>query len=151
MLTLRRASMALHPANTSTDIDLYDIAAGLAATTHHVCLDDGDATRRFARVLSTSEYDAWIIRWSESAELGLHDHGNSTGIVHVVDGELVETRVDEHHPTSQLRSRTLRQGDVARIDPNTIHAVANVHRTEALSVHVYSPPLSQMTFYDVHP
>jgi hypothetical protein len=34
---------------------------------------------------------------------------------------------------------------------HTIHAVENTSSTTALSVHVYSPPLATMTFYDSTP
>jgi quercetin dioxygenase-like cupin family protein len=140
--------MALHPAGANgLRADLIDIAAGLAATARDVPLEDGDATRRFAQVLSTVRYDAWVIRWRSSADLRLHDHGDSFGIVQVVGGELVELRAGPNQQ-SEPRSRTVRPGETIRITPATIHAVSNTASKEALSVHVYSPPLSSMTFYE---
>lgn len=148
--TPRPSAMALHPAGRNgLRVDLIDIATGLAATARDVPLDDGDTNRRFARVLSTAHYDAWVIRWMTSAELTFHDHGDSSGIVQVVDGELVELRVNPQ-PYQHPRPRTVRRGESVRISPATIHAVSNVAVTEALSVHVYSPPLSRMTFYQEH-
>jgi predicted metal-dependent enzyme (double-stranded beta helix superfamily) len=97
-------------------------------------------------VLATSTYDAWVIRWSPSAELELHDHGGSNGVVHVVEGELVEQHSDLA-VGGPLRSQIVRRGERARITPTTVHAVANFGPADALSVHVYSPPLSAMTFY----
>ena len=135
--------MALHPAGAGDRwVDLVDIATGLAATARSVVLDEGDATRRYARVLSTPVYEAWVIRWSTSAQLGLHDHGGSSGAVVVVGGELLELR-DGDPP----RLRVLGCGDVATIDARTVHAISNRSRADALSVHVYSPPLSDMNFY----
>jgi len=144
----RHASMMLHPAGTGElRVDLADIATGLATTAHEITLDECDDTRRFARVLETSHYEAWVIRWSRAAALGLHDHGGSSGAVVVVDGELVEVRVgDEAQPGP--RRRTLRRGDLISIAPRTVHSISNRGRADALSVHVYSPPLSGMNFFD---
>ena len=143
-----RSARALHPASTSrAHLDLEAIAAGLAATAPDVHLDDGDATRRYSRVLATARYDAWIIRWTTAAELRLHDHGDSAGVVQVVEGELLELRASVARPR-RLLSTTVRRGEQLRIRPNTVHAVSNVAAAEALSVHVYSPPLTRMTFYD---
>jgi predicted metal-dependent enzyme (double-stranded beta helix superfamily) len=97
-------------------------------------------------MLSTPSYDAWIIRWSPSAELDLHDHGGSIGVVQVVEGELIEQHADLV-TGGPLRSQTVRAGHTVRIASTTVHAVANLGPDDALSVHVYSPPLSTMTFY----
>jgi predicted metal-dependent enzyme (double-stranded beta helix superfamily) len=137
-------SRAPHPST-----DLKAIALGLAASASAIALDEHDDTRRFARVLATPQYDAWVIRWSASAILDLHDHGGSWGVVHVVDGELVEVRVDLLDPRRPRTTRTVRGGQTIRISPATVHAVANTQLAEALSVHVYSPPLSSMNFYDL--
>jgi predicted metal-dependent enzyme (double-stranded beta helix superfamily) len=127
-------------------VDLHAIASGLAETALFVPLDHCDATRRYTRMLSTSSYDAWVIWWSPSAELDLHDHGGSIGVVHVVEGELVEQHADLV-TGGPLRSETVRVGHTARTASTTVHAVANLGPRDALSVHVYSPPLSTMTFY----
>ena len=142
------SAMALHPAGSGrVSVELIDIAVGLATTARHIPVDDGDDTRRYARVLSTPLYEAWVIRWSASAALTLHDHGGSSGAVVVVDGELVEVRI-ANPPWRASRSRTLHRGDVLAINPDTVHSISNEQTSDALSVHVYSPPLSTMTFYD---
>ena len=133
---------------TASDVDILDIAEGLAASAHDVVLDERDGTRRYTRVLATPQYDAWIIEWSASAGLDLHDHGGSSGVVLVVDGELLEVRVDDRNRVARTRRTVARRGDVIHISPQTIHAVSNIRPSTALSVHVYSPPLSSMTFYD---
>lgn len=143
-------SRALHPSRTTRRVpavDLETIASGLASSAHRVPLDQSDATRKYTRVLTTAAYDAWVIRWSPSAELDLHDHGGSSGVVHVVEGELVEQHADLVSGV-RLQSRAVRAGEQAVIASTTVHAVANFGPAEALSVHVYSPPLSSMMFYD---
>ncbi|MEY2424133.1 MAG: hypothetical protein QOI95_4200 [Acidimicrobiaceae bacterium] len=143
------ASKALHPAGAAlrvAGVDLHAIASGLAQTAQFVPLDHCDATRRYTRMLSTPSYDAWVIRWSPSAELDLHDHGGSIGVVHVVEGELVEQHADLV-TGGPLQSQTVRAGHTVRTASTSVHAVANLGPDDTLTVHVYSPPLSTMTFY----
>lgn len=59
-------------------------------------------------------------------------------------GELQETAV----AGDALLVRHLRAGRTIGFAPGHIHAVANPTTRLATSVHVYSPPLSDMGFYD---
>jgi hypothetical protein len=65
----------------------------------------------------------------------------------VVEGELLERYTDSRrsHP---LRTQHLRARRPLAIRPTRVHGVWNPGPANALSVHVYSPPLSTMTFYD---
>lgn len=146
-LSPRVAARVLHPATGLASVDLRAIAAGLAASATDVPLDRHEPHRDFRCVLSTSAYDAWVIRWRPRAELDLHDHGGARGVLHVADGELHEQYADRRSPHA-LRSRTVSAGTSITISASTVHAVANVGPADALSVHVYSPPLSTMTFYE---
>jgi quercetin dioxygenase-like cupin family protein len=95
--------------------------------------------RRWTRLVAGSHYDAWLIAWPPGAELGMHDHRGSTAAVQVVAGVLVE-----HHrngDTGAIETRRLEPGRLVTLGPDHVHAVANVGAVEALSVHVYSPPL----------
>jgi predicted metal-dependent enzyme (double-stranded beta helix superfamily) len=127
---------------------LTSIAAGLASAIdpddYGFALDDD---RGYALLLRTDAYEAWLIAWAPGGSLDLHDHGGSTGEVVVVEGELLERYTDRRcgHP---LRTHRLRAGQALAIGPTRVHGVWNPGPTTALSVHVYSPPLSTMTFYD---
>lgn len=130
---------------------LAAIAAGLALSCGEQLseLPEGGG-RRFARLLQTEGYDAWLIAWDPAADLDLHDHGGSEGAFHVVQGRLVEvhTDLDRRHALQTLR---LRAGSTRLVTTGRVHRVWNPGPGEALSVHVYSPPLTSMTFYDDHP
>jgi hypothetical protein len=68
-------------------------------------------------LLDTDLYDAWLIEWSPSSGLELHDHGGSRGVVVVVDGTLVETYTEfDHRPESFLTSLHTTQGDLAGLE-----------------------------------
>jgi hypothetical protein len=130
---------------------LADIAIGLGRTISRGDADLlGAGVRRYARLLNTPAYDAWLIEWDHDADLDLHDHGGSSGAFHVVDGVLVEVYTDLARP-EPLRTLVLGAGDARQVTPGRVHRLWNPGPAKALSVHVYSPPLSSMTFYEDHP
>jgi mannose-6-phosphate isomerase-like protein (cupin superfamily) len=122
---------------------LADIAAGLARVVSPELLPDEPATtgdpRRWAKVLVTGRYEAWLIAWPPGSGLDLHDHGGSAGVFQVVRGTLDETTVDGN-------TRGLGAGDVATFGPAHVHGVRNRRREEAMSIHVYSPPRRAVRF-----
>lgn len=137
---------------------LADIAAGLACSVGRdgatgpegVDLLEGGDLRRFARLLQTPAYEAWLIAWEPGADLELHDHGGARGSFHVVDGTLVEAHSDLIG-RAPLRRLLVGVGEGSEITATRVHRVWNPGPDRAVSVHVYSPPLSAMTFYDDRP
>jgi hypothetical protein len=150
--TFVRAAAAAAPA-LGLDI-LADIAAGLACSVgpagpggpEGAELEGGDL-RRFTRLLHTPAYEAWLIAWEPAADLGLHDHGGSQGSFHVAGGRLVEAHsdLDDRAP---LQTLTIGAGEGRGVTTTRVHRVWNPGPERAVSVHVYSPPLNAMTFYD---
>jgi len=110
----------------------------------------GDEGRRYVRLLQTPAYEAWLTAWSPAADLDLHDHGGSQGAFHVVGGHLLESYSDLERPRP-LQTHRLGAGQTSRLTATTVHRVWNPGPAEALSVHVYSPPLTSMTFFDDSP
>jgi hypothetical protein len=104
--------------------------------------------RLFAR---TEACDAWLIAWPIGGTIQLHDHGESSGAIVVVSGTLEETRIKRnvagaYEPTR----RTLLAGGVpGSFSQHEIHDVTNAGPAAALSLHVYSPRLTTMTFYEL--
>ena len=62
-------------------------------------------------------------------------------------GVLDERQVPRHE-WGQALTRSLVAGDTVAFDSAHVHAVHNAGEIEALSVHVYSPPLTTMTFFE---
>jgi Cysteine dioxygenase type I len=127
------------------------VAAGLAQSSPHVDhVWISGTRRRYTCLLDTPLYDAWLIEWLPSSCLELHDHGHSRGAVVVAAGTLVETYTDleKRHP---LRTKVRDSCDRFSISPTCVHQLSNPGPAVALSVHVYSPPLTAMTFYDHRP
>ena len=151
---LLRAWPASRPGGGSGPVapgTLTAIAARLAASlTPGAVPLKGEGRRRFARLLETAAYEAWLISWAPAADLDLHDHGGSEGAFHVVEGGLVEAYTDLERP-GPLKTLALRAGRGRRVTASRVHRVWNPGPREAMSVHVYSPPLTIMTFFDDHP
>lgn len=145
---------------------LEAMACGLAQA--HACSPAGadgegssddwviDGGRRYTRLLGTDLYDAWLIEWGQGSELDLHDHGGSTAAICVVRGTLIEYFVDlpagpppaQIGPEHPLRTTVLQPGAVHTVPSNRVHSVGNPGPARAASVHVYSPPLGEMQFFD---
>ena len=98
--------------------------------------------RRWLQVAATPEHDAWMIAWGASSGIDLHDHGDSTGAIHVLHGALVERSRDRADGDDvPLDARKLRAGGTFVVPATRVHEIRNPFRTDAVSVHVYSPPL----------
>ncbi len=143
-----------HTERSGSDV-LAAIAAGLASVTVPWELSHGEVPdeRRYERVLSTPAYDAWVICWPSGGALDLHDHGGSAGAFSVVAGQLDEATVESAGESADENGvtvvRTISPGQTTTFGSSRVHAVVNRGSVVATSVHVYSPPLSSMVYYDV--
>jgi quercetin dioxygenase-like cupin family protein len=119
-----------------------DIAVGLAQAPDlwrpHARADAG---RRATRLLATGSYEAWVVHGVDDAPAAVHDHGDSAGVVVVVEGEA--DLLDGHG----RRSRTLARGDVAHVPAGTAHDVVPT-AAGTTSIQVFSPPLATVGVYD---
>ena len=98
----------------------------------------------------TPDFDAWLIAWPKGGKVELHDHGASIGAVSVISGTLVEA-VPWRSDTGRLTlvRHELQAGATLGFGAGHIHDVTNETAEHALSLHVYSPALSSMTFYEL--
>ena len=126
---------------------LADIAGGLARTagTWGTRLAAHRRQRAALRLLETPEYDVWLLYWPPGTSVAPHDHGQSAGAFAVAAGELQEIR---WHDEIRRRAR-IRSGESVTMEREVVHDVM-AGDTHALSVHVYSPPLTAMSYYDDH-
>jgi hypothetical protein len=98
----------------------------------------------------TPDFDAWLIAWPSGGKVELHDHGNSTGALSVISGSLVES-VPSRDDAGRfgLVRHDLHAGATLGFGAGHVHDVVNESEGHALSLHIYSPALTSMTFYDV--
>lgn len=110
-------------------------------------LRDLAVDRWYVPLLDTDEANAWLILWAPVSGLDLHDHDGSAATVAVLRGVLDERYVardgHRHH-------RRLTVGSTTHLPEDHVHAVTNPStRTTAASIHVYSPPLVDVSFRSV--
>ena len=145
-----------HPAGTECDAghvldaaELLPIAHGLAASATS-WPDLHEPGRRTWRTIAVTEYfEAYVISWPTGGSIELHDHGDSSGAVVVAAGDLVETTVAPGRAGALVTaSRLLPVGSHVVFGPGHVHDIVNEGVRPALSVHVYSPVLRSMTFFE---
>lgn len=100
----------------------------------------GGGDRAHIKLATCEDYNAWLLYWPQGVHRGLHDHGDSAAAYSVILGTLRDARpsgsVDRIYP-----------GDINSVDVGVIHDVW-AESEWALSIHVYSPPLREMNFYE---
>ncbi|HKY15950.1 MAG TPA: hypothetical protein VJM33_13580 [Microthrixaceae bacterium] len=122
------------------------VAIGLAASVRDsVARLDVAVERRWWRLVETDEFDAWLIDWPIDARVPRHDHDGAAASIAVVRGRLVELRFTG---TTRTGTSILVPGRAHRVAADASHEIVNREAVPATSVHVYSPPLRSMAFYD---
>jgi predicted metal-dependent enzyme (double-stranded beta helix superfamily) len=111
---------------------------------------DYDADDRWhQRIYRDQRMDVWLISWLPTQGTQLHDHGGSAGSFTVLTGELTETVVASSGDSARARDLRRAAGSTVGFGARYIHDVRNLGTEPAVSVHVYSAPLSSMTYYDL--
>ncbi|HEX3874845.1 MAG TPA: cysteine dioxygenase family protein [Solirubrobacteraceae bacterium] len=113
----------------------------------HLVRHDDDA-RVYELIWADDHVNAWVICWSAGQDTGFHDHGRSAGGIHVVDGTICEERLALWRPSVD---RAFTPGSSFHVPPSAIHRVFHGGTRPAVSVHAYSPPLTQMGDYRFGP
>jgi predicted metal-dependent enzyme (double-stranded beta helix superfamily) len=150
-------SGAATPLHSSRELDrreLHELAADLGARPdlwrEHMRHDVGE--RYYVQLHRDPHVDIWLICWSGGQETGLHDHDRSSGAVHVCEGDLVEDRLEADGAALRHVTADRPAGCTFDFDASHVHCVRHVAGTApAVSIHVYSPALSRMGYYDVGP
>lgn len=127
-----------HPATVAGFVGLArTIAADRAQWAPLVRYDT--TTRWYHRLRTGPGYEVWLLSWVPGQGSGLHDHGLSSGVLTVLDGELTER--------TERGKRTLDAGAQRVFAPGYVHAVVNDSLEPAVSLHVYYPGLTDMPMH----
>ncbi|MFG2098646.1 cysteine dioxygenase [Streptomyces sp. NPDC048612] len=127
-----------HPATVAGFAGLArSIAADRAAWAPLVRYDA--TTRWYHRLRTGPGYEVWLLSWVPGQSSGRHDHGASSGVLTVLEGELTEHTGDG--------PRTLTAGAQQVFAPGYVHEVVNDALTPAVSLHVYFPGLTDMPMH----
>ncbi|MFJ6633729.1 cysteine dioxygenase [Streptomyces sp. NPDC091376] len=131
-----------HPATVA---EFAGLARAIAADrTQWAPLVQYDATTRWYHRLRTGPgYEVWLLSWVPGQGSGLHDHGPSSGVLTVLDGELTER-------TATGAERSLAPGAQRVFAPGYVHEVVNDSLEPAVSLHIYFPGLTEMPMHTAH-
>jgi len=83
-----------------------------------------------------------VISWLPGQSTGFHDHGESAGAFVVATGTL-----EDHRPSEQ--PLVIPPGMLRAFGPDYAYDVRNASLAPAISIHAYSPPLSEMNEYEL--
>jgi len=96
-------------------------------------------TRAYALLYEDDRIEMWVLSWLPHHSTGFHDHGESNVGFCVVQGTIVEQQLRFAQPPHE---RSLSVGDTRAAGSDYIHCLEWETGSPALSVHVYSPPLT---------
>jgi mannose-6-phosphate isomerase-like protein (cupin superfamily) len=129
--------------------ELLEVAEGLAHSADSWPGLDDPVERCWRTIAITDRLEAWVVAWPVGGAIELHDHGDSGGAVVVASGLLVETSLHAG-ADGRLATRSTPVGEGGHVvfGPGHVHDMVNDGPGPALSVHVYTPALRSMTFFD---
>ncbi|WP_069174325.1 cysteine dioxygenase [Streptomyces griseus] len=84
-------------------------------------------------------YEVWLLSWVPGQGTGLHDHGPSSGVLTVLEGELTEH--------TERGTRALHSGSQRVFAPGYAHDIVNSSLEPAVSLHIYHPGLTDMPMH----
>jgi mannose-6-phosphate isomerase-like protein (cupin superfamily) len=126
--------------------------ADLVSITQDLASDEGtwrplvrfrEEGRWWTRLHGDDALDVWLLTWLADQSTDLHDHGASAAAFTVIEGTLSEVRV----AGLTERASVAPAGCTVTVEPGVVHDVRNPTGRPAISIHAYSPPLRQMTYY----
>ncbi|GGO56259.1 MULTISPECIES: cysteine dioxygenase [Streptomyces] len=97
------------------------------------------ASRWYHRLRTGPGYEVWLLSWVPGQSSGLHDHGRSSGVLTLLEGELTER--------TERGTRALGSGAQRVFAPGYVHEVVNDSLEPAVSLHVYYPGLTEMPMH----
>ncbi len=99
-------------------------------------------------LFKSEEYEVVLMIWGPGAMTPIHDHGGSTSIVEILDGEITE-RFFEQASLRQTGEAVHRVGDRSEMtDGEVLHQMVNATDGFTYTIHLYADPLSLCNFYD---
>ncbi|MFJ3975083.1 cysteine dioxygenase [Streptomyces sp. NPDC090021] len=131
-----------HPATVAEFVGLARSIAEDRASWEHLVQYDA-TTRWYHRLRTGPGYEVWLLSWVPGQGSGRHDHGASSGVLTVLEGELTE-----HTSRGRL---THRAGGQRVFAPGYTHEVVNDTLEGAVSLHVYFPGLTEMPMHNCSP
>ena len=131
-------------------VDHLAIAEGFAVSVAAIPELQEVTERTWVLLAITDLFEAWAIGWPPGGTIELHDHGHSRGAVVVAAGALVESTVrSSAKGVTLIGNHRIVAGRHRVFGPHYIHDLGNEGDEAAVSVHVYGPRLTTMSYYEL--
>ncbi|RTE10391.1 cysteine dioxygenase [Paenibacillus whitsoniae] len=100
-------------------------------------------------IYQTPELEVIVIHIPSASATAIHNHGTSVGAAYVAAGTIINSKfqLDAYGYPTLESDDVLQEGDYFIAPRGQIHQMTNPFHTSAVSLHVYSPPLSSVTRY----
>ncbi len=150
--------MSREPVSELTHERLMDLAERLRLSDELVASRTAFAKDQYARNLAcrTPYFELLVLCWHPGHASTIHDHAGSLNAIRVHSGELTSRRFRPMNgrplgtgPVAMTAEERFRPGgDLIGVDREGIHQLANTSDEDLITVHVYAPPLMELTVYD---
>ena len=131
-----------HPLTPEECAALATKASAAVDATAHI-LDDGHQ-RIYERLWHDQHSEGWFVSWWDPRDTGYHDHDGSSGGIYVVEGRVTEEPLVIH---GAAQVDEYRAGETLCFSGSHIHRMH--HDPEAVTIHVYSPPIRSIGSFEV--
>ena len=133
-------------------VDLLPIAEGFAMSAPAITELHDLTERSWVLLAVTDLFEAWAIGWPPGGRIELHDHGPSRGAVVVASGTLTETTVRAtQREVALISTHQVSAGEHRCFGPRYVHDLTNDGDRPAISVQVYGPRHTTMSYYELQP
>jgi cysteine dioxygenase len=105
-------------------------------------------------VCRSADFELLVLCWMPGQESTIHDHAGALNAIRVHRGQLTSRafvpaadRPAGGGPVELLAEEDVRRGGWTGVDRGGIHQLVNTTGEELVTVHVYAPPLTELTVY----
>ena len=148
--------MGREPVSSLTHERLMDLTHRLRISDELVDSRTRFVANAYARnlVCRTPAFELLVLCWRPGHESTIHDHAGALNAIRVHRGELTSRvfvpaagRPAGAGPVDLVEEKRLQEGGWTGVDRGTIHQLANTSDENLVTVHVYAPPLLELTVY----
>ncbi len=150
--------MSRQPVASLAHERLMELAGRLRLSDELIESRSGFAEGAYTRnlVCRTPDFELLVLCWRPGHLSTIHDHAGSLNAIRVYAGRLTSRRFvpvqDQPLGTGPVKMSAEEHAgpgsDLVGVDRDGIHQLANTSDEDLITVHVYAPPLSELTVYD---
>jgi hypothetical protein len=128
------------------DLEIVALAIASRGDLYEDLVVDDETSRWWMLLFRNRAYEVKLLTWQREQSSHWHGHGGSSGAFAVTSGVLLERHRGDDHVG--VVSGHFGVGQFGAFGPDYVHDIMHGAGLPAVSIHVYSPPLSALTFCD---